>query len=132
MTSGTLSPKTPPTVAAGDAPFWVALSPDGQSAYVTNPGSNNVSQYDVSAGGALTPKSPPTVAAGFGPFGLAVTPAPSVPTRLDDCANGGWRDFGFKSPGRCLAFVLLSRICEVLERRGHHPPFCPPAPPRPS
>ena len=42
----------------------MAVSPDGGSVYVTNVESDNVSQYDVGAGGALTPKSPATVAAG--------------------------------------------------------------------
>ena len=41
-------------MAAGDAPFGVAVSPDGSSVYVANHVSDNVSQYDVGAGrGAL-------------------------------------------------------------------------------
>ena len=36
--------------------------------------SDNVSQYDVGAGGELTPGSPPTVSAGAEPLGLAVSP----------------------------------------------------------
>ena len=50
-------------MAAGDVPVGVAVSPDGQSVYVAN-GGDNVSQYDVGAGGALAAKSPATVAAG--------------------------------------------------------------------
>src|SRR5438067_3892421 len=46
----------------------------GPFTYVTNQGGNNVSQYDVGAGGALTPKSPATVAAGTNPQGVVVSP----------------------------------------------------------
>src|SRR5436190_2152195 len=70
---GALSPKSPPTVAAGYGPFGVAVNPDGDSVYVGNLGSDTVSQYDVGAGGALSPKSPPTVAAVDNPFGVAVS-----------------------------------------------------------
>ena len=33
--------------------------------------------------------------------------APPLPTRLDQCMNGGWMSFGstFKNPGDCLSFV---------------------------
>jgi DNA-binding beta-propeller fold protein YncE len=72
---GGLTPKSPPTVAAGDSPRGVAVSPDGQSVYVANfssPGS--VFQYDVGAGGELLPKSPPTVATPGFSAGVAVSP----------------------------------------------------------
>jgi hypothetical protein len=42
--------------------------------YVTNAGGNDLSQYDVRAGGLLSPLSPPTVAAGDRPGGVAVSP----------------------------------------------------------
>ena len=48
----------------------MAVSPDGESLYVTNFfGGSGVSQFDVGAGGVLTPKSPATVTAGNGPPG---------------------------------------------------------------
>jgi sugar lactone lactonase YvrE len=70
--------------------------------------------------------------AGVGHNGVAVVPplSPRLPTSIRDCLNGGWRDFGFRNVGGCISFVVLTRICEALERKGHHPPFCPPAPPR--
>jgi YVTN family beta-propeller protein len=71
---GALAPKATPTVAAGDIPLRVAVSPDGQSVYVANTNSNDVSQYDVGAGGALVPKATPTVAAGGVPREVAVSP----------------------------------------------------------
>jgi DNA-binding beta-propeller fold protein YncE len=71
---GELASLSPATVAAGSLPSAVAVSPNGASVYVTNDGSNSVSQYDVGAGGALTPKSPPVVAAGSNPKGVAVSP----------------------------------------------------------
>jgi DNA-binding beta-propeller fold protein YncE len=69
---GTLTPKSPPTVAVSDHAHAVAVRPDGESVYVTN--LNGVSQYDVGAGGALTPKSPPSVADPGGTQELAVSP----------------------------------------------------------
>ena len=74
---GALSAKLPATVAGGDGPNAIAVSPDGKSVYVANAqtnGAGGVSQYDVGAGGALTPKSPATVAGGNRPFGIAVSP----------------------------------------------------------
>ena len=47
---GALTAKSPPTVAAGNGPEGVAVSPDGGSVYVTNIDSDNVSQYDVGPG----------------------------------------------------------------------------------
>jgi sugar lactone lactonase YvrE len=79
---------------------------------------------------------PVTGAASFlsvvGHNGVAVVPPlrPRLPTSIRDCLNGGWRDFGFRNVDGCIRFVVLTRICEALERQGHHPPFCPPAPPR--
>jgi YVTN family beta-propeller protein len=77
--AGALAPKSPATVPAGVSSAGVAVSPDGESVYVTNFGNppderGNVSQYDVGAGGALAPKSPATVAAGNNPALLAVSP----------------------------------------------------------
>ena len=71
-TNGTLSPKSPPTVAAGQQPGEVAVSPDGQTVYVTNSASDTVSQFGVSANGTLSPKR--AVGAGDGPVGLAISP----------------------------------------------------------
>src|SRR6185295_13642097 len=79
--TGTLSPKTPATVATGDGPVGVAATPDSTSAYVVDqgtavPGSGRtVSQYTIDAStGALSPKTPATVGAGSGPAYVAVTP----------------------------------------------------------
>ena len=43
-------------------------------AYVANLSGDNVSQYDVGAGGLLAPLAPPTVATGGAPQGVAVSP----------------------------------------------------------
>ena len=46
------------------------MTPDGKSAYVPNPATDNVSQYDIDpVSGELSPKMPRTVAAGDGPAG---------------------------------------------------------------
>ena len=49
--------------------FSVTPSADSSYVYVTNVGSDNVSQYDVGAGGLLAPLTPATVAAGDFPTG---------------------------------------------------------------
>ena len=68
--------------------------------YVPNLGSNDVSQYDVGAGGALAAKAAPTVPAGSLPFGIAISPSqapiaaftaspgdPGSPTSFDASAS---------------------------------------------
>jgi DNA-binding beta-propeller fold protein YncE len=71
---GTLSPKSPPKVPAARHPFDVAVSPDGESVYVTDAVGGRVLQYSVGPDGGLTPKSPPTVGAGTAPLGIAIHP----------------------------------------------------------
>ena len=71
MRSGRSSPLIPPTVAAGDFPNKLAVSPDGQSVYVVM--RNEVAQYDVGDDGLLSPKDSPTVATGS-PVTVAVSP----------------------------------------------------------
>ena len=70
---GALSPATlPPSVLAGEAPFGIAVSPDGSSVYVTNDEEDTVSEFSVGAGGALSPVgSAPT---GTVPRGIVVSP----------------------------------------------------------
>jgi PKD repeat protein len=97
---GVLLPKTPAAVPAGVNASQVAISPDGNSVYVPNNQSSDVSQYDVGAGGALSPKTPATVAVGVGAAGVRVIPdqgpvasftataAPAgSPTRFDGSAS---------------------------------------------
>jgi DNA-binding beta-propeller fold protein YncE len=76
---GTLSPKNPPSVEAGNGPEGIAVSPDGQSVYVVNAGgryvANSVSEYDVGADGSLSPKNPATVDPfAYFPVAVAVNP----------------------------------------------------------
>jgi DNA-binding beta-propeller fold protein YncE len=127
---GGLTPMSPASVAAGRVPLGIAIQPDGKSVYAANAGSSSVSQYTAGADGRLSPKSPATVVAGNNPVEIAVSPAPRFPGSLDQCKNGGWQQFGFKNQGRCVAFVILSRICDALERHGIHLKSCPPALPR--
>lgn len=88
-TGGTLSPKNPPAVAAGERPSTVVVSPDGRSAYVPNSASDTVSQFDVGADGALTPKR--VVGAGDSPTDVVVSPdGDSVyVTNFGDVSTGG-------------------------------------------
>ena len=77
---GRLSPKTPATVAAGDAPVAVAVTPGGRSVYVANTGLNSatyrgtISQYSVGSGGKLFPKTPSQVTAGLLTIGVTISP----------------------------------------------------------
>jgi DNA-binding beta-propeller fold protein YncE len=71
---GKLVPKAPARVSAGPNPGSLAVSPNGQSVYLTEYGDNKISQYSVGAGGRLTPKSPAKVKVGFHPFDIAATP----------------------------------------------------------
>ena len=45
---------------------------------------------------------------------------------MDQCKNGGWRNYGIKNQGQCIAFVVKARVCKFLERFGYTPKFCPP------
>jgi len=36
---------------------------------------------------------------------LTVIDAPTAPTSKDQCKHGGWRNYGFKNQGQCVAFV---------------------------
>jgi len=74
---GTLTPDSTATVAAGEDPYGVVVSPNGLYAYVANDDAdvtNGISQYTVGAGGTLIPDSTPTVDAGNGPTELLVSP----------------------------------------------------------
>jgi YVTN family beta-propeller protein len=57
------------TVAVGDLPFGVAVTPDGALVYVANARSKNVSVIRTADNTVVA-----TVAVGFDPFGVAVTP----------------------------------------------------------
>ncbi len=74
--TGTLTAMTIPTVAAGTAPYSVAVDPLGKYAYVANSGSGNniytISQYTIGSNGALTAMSPATIAAGTAPYSVTV------------------------------------------------------------
>ena len=56
-------------------------------------------------------------------------PQQLLPTSKAQCKNGGWKQFGFKNQGQCIAFVILSKVCDAFEHHGHHLKFCPPTPP---
>jgi DNA-binding beta-propeller fold protein YncE len=102
---GTLTPRSPSAVPAGTFPLGIAITRDGTSVYAANAGSNSISQYAVRADGTLAPRSPATVAAGLNPLEIAVSPPPRVPTSKEQCKRGGYRQFGFKNQGQCVAFV---------------------------
>jgi DNA-binding beta-propeller fold protein YncE len=73
--TGTLTPKSPATVATGGLPQGMAITPDGTSAYVVNAETNSVWQYSINpATGKLTPKSPATAATRGGSESVTIAP----------------------------------------------------------
>jgi 6-phosphogluconolactonase (cycloisomerase 2 family) len=75
-TTGALTPVPGSPFAAGSGPFSVAVSANGQFAYVANVFSNDVSAYTINATtGALTPVPGSPFAAGSGPNSVAVHPS---------------------------------------------------------
>jgi 6-phosphogluconolactonase len=60
--SGALTALSGSPVSAGTQPQWIALTPDGQFAYVTNFGASAISQYTVDTStGELSPNTPSSV-----------------------------------------------------------------------
>jgi hypothetical protein len=41
---------------------------------------------------------------------LEVFDAPGLPKSKDDCKNDGWRQYGFKNQGACIAFVIRKAV----------------------
>jgi DNA-binding beta-propeller fold protein YncE len=92
--TGQLTPTTPATVAAGHGSVEVAITPNGESAYVVD--HDAVSQYSIDPDtGALTPKSPAMVATGHNSEAIAISP------------NGRY------------AYVANCPGCRVTKRRSH-------------
>jgi virginiamycin B lyase len=58
------------------------------------------------AGVALGPAFPPAPGAtGPGVVVTDVAPVSNAPTSKEQCKHGGWRRFGFRNQGQCIAFV---------------------------
>lgn len=108
--TGALAPKSPPTVETGGNPASSAVTPDGGTAYVTEPRQGVVRLYDIDPqSGALTPKANSTITTGGSPRRIVLGPLPRVPTAKAHCQRSGWRDYGqFKNQGHCVAFVVRS------------------------
>lgn len=72
LCTATLAPPTSlpaSVIAVGTAPYGIAISPDGQTAYVSNSGSGTVTPIDLATAAAGTP-----IPVGLRPRGLAVSP----------------------------------------------------------
>jgi YVTN family beta-propeller protein len=117
------------TVGVGQAPFWEAITPDGQHAYVTNSvTSNSVSVIDTSANTVAT-----TVPVGGNPAGVAVTPdgkhayvantASKTVSVIDTATNtvvgtpiplGNYPNgVGIVPPPACIPFLAFSAKLEI-------------------
>jgi uncharacterized repeat protein (TIGR01451 family) len=90
---GALTPLMPATVPGGPIAEAIAVSPQGNSAYVVSlrndgPSASEVWQYSINPiTGQLTPKSPATVATGAGAYDIAVTPDGKNAYVTDSAAN---------------------------------------------
>lgn len=70
---GAATPKQPaPALDAGTKPTAIAITPDGQTLYVADKGSDDLLQFHVGPGGALEPLETRTLAGS--PVGLTVAP----------------------------------------------------------
>jgi DNA-binding beta-propeller fold protein YncE len=90
---GSLQPKRPGLVLAGANPSAVAVSPDGQSVYVTDSGTvgagnGTLYQFDVGLRAALVPKAPPSLPLGAGATANAVVVGPVLATPGADVLTG--------------------------------------------
>jgi 6-phosphogluconolactonase (cycloisomerase 2 family) len=62
-------------VTTAGGPIWIAVTPDGKSAYVADASADAISQYSISpATGKLTPMSPKTVKTPGPPGVITVAP----------------------------------------------------------
>jgi hypothetical protein len=116
VVGGTLQPNQ-----AGFTNFSVVLVDNG-------PADSGLDFFGVAANSDCFPGLP---GGNLFPGDIVVTDAIPLPTSTDQCKKGGYAQFGFKNLGGCVAFVILTRICDALERHGHHLKFCPPWPPSP-
>lgn len=89
---------------------YIAVTPDSKLVYATmvggqiqppTPGNpplpGRVSVFDTASNAIID-----TVAVGSDPAGIAFTPKP---TNKNQCKNNGWKAFGFKNQGQCVAYV---------------------------
>ena len=73
--NGVLAPLTTPSIASGEQPNNIVVSPSGNYVYAVNNSDGSVSQYSIGAGGQLAPLSPATVTASPGSESIAFNPA---------------------------------------------------------
>ena len=79
-TSGSVNDYTDPTIAG---PYGITAGPDG-ALWFTNVLSNSIGRIQALA--------------------------PTLPTTIGQCQNGGWKSFGgvFKNEGDCVSFVATN------------------------
>jgi YVTN family beta-propeller protein len=92
-------------VLVGPQPEAVAITPDGNRAYVTNGLDNTVSIIDTETNTVVA-----TIPVGLFPEEVAITPVPQAPESKEECKHGGYLKFGppagpFKNQGQCVSYV---------------------------
>ena len=98
-----------PGIPVGAFPSGVAITPGGDRVYVTNQGSGNLSVISTATNTVTATFS----TEGLCPLGIAIMPV-TVPTTVEQCKNGGWKDFGapagpFRNQGDCVSYVRSRR-----------------------
>jgi len=106
-----------PLSSTGVGGFLISLTdngpPSGGSPDVVNFLTLGVPSGEGAGGPAICPDPaapPPPSVIYTGPFDvesgdIVITDAPLPPQSKDDCTDGGWRRYGFKNQGQCVASV---------------------------
>ena len=79
------------------------ISPDGTSVYATNQQTDDISQYDVGAGGELSPKSPAAVGAGDNPSAIGIDAAGKNVYVADYGSGGDLRHYTIGAGGTLVS-----------------------------
>jgi YVTN family beta-propeller protein len=98
-------------IAVGTMPHWIGLSPDGQLAYVTNEGSNDLSIVDLASRAVVA-----TVPVGQAPRKIVVQPAMAPPADATGTISG----FRFQpatillAPGQAVNFTNVDSVAHTV------------------
>ncbi|HWM10059.1 MAG TPA: PKD domain-containing protein [Solirubrobacteraceae bacterium] len=140
---GPLVPLSPATVTAGDAPFSIAIGPDGRSAYVSATSGGSASnarvwQFDIAPAGTLAPKTPASVDNGRFPRGIAIAPNGASVYTAEGAGTVGQYDVGVggaltpKTPGSVAAGAAPQSVAVSPDGRSVYVVNQPPGTPLPA
>ena len=55
---------------------------------------------------------------------IVIDAQPLLPTGVRQCFGGAFAQFGFKNTGQCVRFVVLTRVCSILDRYRINTKYC--------